>query len=59
MCEGGGGRPGLPSLINNPYGLCERKATLKIRFSEPRSCVKEEVAVLGSPSLIRLRFLWT
>ena len=33
---------------NSPYGLCGRKATLK----HPRSCVKVEVAVLGSPSLI-------
>ena len=24
-----------------------------------RSCVRVEVAVLGLPSLIRLRFLWT
>ena len=27
--------------------------------SELRSCVKVEVAVQDSPSLIRLRFLWT
>ena len=28
-------------------------------LSELRSCVKVEVDVLGSPSLINLRFLWT
>ena len=27
-------------------------------LSELRSCVKVKVAVLGSPSLISLRFLW-
>ena len=37
-----------------PYSLCERKATLKKNCvgSELRGCVKVEVAVLGSPSLI-------
>ena len=33
---------------NSPYGLCGRKATLNTNV---RSCVKVEVAVLGSPSL--------
>ena len=27
--------------------------------AQAKSCVKAEVAVLGSPSLISLRFLWT
>ena len=27
LCEGRGGRPGLP-VPNSPYGLCDRKATL-------------------------------
>ena len=31
MCENGGGRPGLP--VPNPYGLCGRKATLKLEAS--------------------------
>ena len=39
---------------NNPYGLCGRKATLICSFSELRSCVKVEVDVLVSPSLIIL-----
>ena len=34
---------------NSSYGLCGRKAT---STKELRSCVKAEVAVLGSPSLI-------
>ena len=40
-----------PLLVpNRPYGLCGRKATLEEdRGSELRSCVKVEVAVLGSP----------
>jgi len=36
---------------DNPYGLCGRKATLEdeeVKKSEVRSCVKVEVAVLGS-----------
>ena len=37
---------------NSPYGLCVRKAPLKNRGQE--LCVKVEVAVLGSPSLIVL-----
>ena len=39
---------------NSPYGPCERKATLNCSISELRSCVKVEVAVLESPSLINL-----
>ena len=42
---------GALSLVS-PYGLCGRKATLNLNSSELRSCVKVEVAVLGSPSLI-------
>ena len=34
-----------------------KRAAVTVVFSEPRSCVKVEVAVLGSPSLICLRFL--
>ena len=49
LCEGGG-RPGIP-VPNNPCGFCGRKATLK-RGSELRSCVKVEVDVLGSLTLI-------
>ena len=39
---------------DGPCGLCGRGATLNCRISELRSCVKVEVAVLGSPSLIVL-----
>ena len=54
QCESRGGRPGLP-VPKKPYGLCGRKATLNwTLFSELRSCVKVEVAVMGSLSLIRL-----
>ena len=47
LCESRGGRPG---------GLCGYKVTLNLTpsVSEFRSCVKVEVAVLGSPSLIVL-----
>ena len=48
-----GGRPGLP-VPNSLHGLCGRKATLNCSISEVRNCVKVEVAVLGSPSLIVL-----
>ena len=51
LCESRGGRPGLP-VPNSSYGLYGRKATLEV--TELRSCVKVEVAVLGSPSLIVL-----
>ena len=49
MCESRGSFPGLPVPFS-PSGLCGRKATLeKDLASEPRSCVKVEVAVLGCP----------
>ena len=53
LCESGGGRPELP-VPNITYGLCGRKAALNLNLchTELRSCVKVEVAVLGSPSLI-------
>ena len=47
LCESRGGCPGLP-IPNSPYGLSGHKVT------ELRSCVKVEVAVLDSPSLIVL-----
>ena len=50
MCESRGGRPGLP-VANKP--------TVSVDVTEVRRCVKVEVAVRGSPSLISLRFLWT
>ena len=56
LCESRGGLPGLP-VPNSPYGLCGRKATLSCDNEvtlELRSCVKVEVAVLGSSSLIVL-----
>ena len=49
LCESRGGRPGLP-VPNSPYGLFGRKST----FVKLRCCVKVEVDVLGSPSLIVL-----
>ena len=57
LCESRGGRPGLPvpNRAPRPYGICGCKATLNKRTiqkrPELRSCVKVEVAVLGSPSL--------
>ena len=39
---------------SSPYGLCGRKSALNVSVSELRDCVKVEVAVLGSPSLIVL-----
>ena len=53
LCESRNGLAGLP-VPNKPYGFCGRKATLKrnIDTLEFRSCVKGEVAFLGSPSLI-------
>ena len=44
-------------MPDNSYGLCGRKATLEeeeVKKSELRSCVKVQVAVLGSPCLIIL-----
>ena len=52
-CGRRGGRPALP-VPNNPYGLCGRKAQIEHNTAELRSCVKVEVDVLGSPSLIVL-----
>ena len=56
MCESGGGRPG-PPVRNSPPGLSGRKAKLnswreRERESKLRSCVKMEVDVLGSASLV-------
>ena len=31
LCEGRGGRPGLP-VPNSPYGLCGRQATWNLNF---------------------------
>ena len=55
LCECRDGRPGLP-VPNSPYSPCGRKATLTCteEGSELRSCVKVEVVVLDSPSLISL-----
>ena len=39
--------------------ICEVGSREGVVAVEPRSCVKVKVAVLGSPSLISLRFLWT
>ena len=41
------------------HNIFKNKEGRKERNAELRSCVKVEVAVLGSPSLINLRFLWT
>ena len=43
-----------PPVLNSLYGLGGRNATLYYSISELRSCVKVEVAVLGSGSLIVL-----
>ena len=56
LCESRGGRPGL-SVSEKPAGFCGRKATLNFSSTvttELRNCVKVEVAVLRSPSLINL-----
>ena len=53
LYESSGGRPRLP-VPNSPCGLCGRKATLNCCISELRSCMKVQVDVLGSPSLIVL-----
>ena len=39
MCESRGGHPGL-HVPNNPYGLCERKATLDLEYTRNRSAAK-------------------
>ena len=41
------------------YPKCSNLRAGPAAFSELRSCVKVEVAVLGFPSLINLRLLWT
>ena len=51
LCESRGGRPGVP-VPNSAYGLCGREATLNVDWTELRSCVRVEVAVLGSSSQI-------
>ena len=55
LCERRGGRPGF-SVPTSPRGLCGRKTILakKSAVREIRSCVKDEVAVLDSPSLLAL-----
>ena len=55
LWEKGGGHPGF-SVPTSPRGLCGRKAILakKSEVREIRSCVKHEVAVLDSPSLLFL-----
>ena len=53
LCENRGGRPELP-VADKPYGFCGRKATLNRTHPELRNCVKVEVAILDSPSLIIL-----
>ena len=51
LCECQGDRPGL-TVPNNPYGVYGHKATWNSNLchTELRSCVKVEVAVLGSLS---------
>ena len=51
--ESHGGRPELP-IPNSPYGLCVTQNNTEFKDTELRSCMKVEVAVLGSPSLIIL-----
>ena len=55
LCESPGGRPELP-VPNKPHSFCGRKALVHLNVdpSELRSCVKVQVAVLSSPSLISL-----
>ena len=50
MSEDGRHRLPIPDSL---CGLCGRQATLnELQLPELRSCVKEEVDILGSPSLI-------
>ena len=42
------------AVPNRPYGLCGRKAVLKLYHAEFRRCEEVKVDVLGSPSLIVL-----
>ena len=48
LCESRGGRPGLPSLIHSPYGLCGRKATLKKKLfnSSSSHCENEQRVIV-------------
>ena len=53
LCESRGGHPGLPVQTVCTDGLCGHKATLEKMMmcnTGLRSCVKVEVAVMGSPS---------
>ena len=50
LCESRGGRPGLP-VPNKPAVSVDVKQQITVVSQELRSCVKVEVAVLGSPSL--------
>ena len=50
LCESRGGRLGF-LVHNNPYGLCGRNAALNLNSRVYQSCVKVEVAVLGSSSI--------
>ena len=45
LCESRGSRPWLPSLLSLIVCVDEK-------YHERRSCIKVEVAVLGSPSII-------
>ena len=47
LCESRGGRPGLPVLMSLMVSVDVKQ---RWTISELRSCVKVEVAVLGSPS---------
>ena len=50
LCESRGGRPGLPV----PNSIMDSVDVKQQRRLELRFCVKVEVAVLGSPSLLVL-----
>ena len=52
LCESGGGRPGLPVPSSPTFCVNVKQHRRRSIASELRSCVKEEVDVLGSPSLI-------
>ena len=59
-CENRGGLPGIP-VPNKPTVSVDVNQHLNNNYttvSELRSCAKVEVAVLGFPCLINLRFLW-
>ena len=48
LCESRGGRPGLPSLISLMVSVDVKQHSTNHDQTEVRSCVKVEVAVLGS-----------